>query len=222
MAPSSSSSNLKPPESRSRTLERSVWLGLAVVVAAIVGMFWRQTLAGPSLPVISVVPPFALTNQFEQTVSRDTLSNQIWIADIIFTRCPMQCLKMSNRMRQLQTELAGDDTVRLVSLTADPEYDTPAVLKKYGEKFGARPDRWWFLTGPRKSINELASDGLKMSVQENPAESRAVPEDLFIHSTYFVLVDRQGRMRAVFDGDEEEWKSNLQKAVKKLLREAKK
>ncbi len=131
----------------------------------------------------------------------------------------MQCLKMSGRMRQLQTEFAGEEKVRLVSLTADPEFDTPAVLKKYSEKFGAQPERWWFLTGPRKTINELASDGLKMSVQENPPGTRAGPEDLFIHSTYFVLVDRQGRMRAVFDGDEDGWKSNLRKAVKKLLHE---
>jgi len=132
-------------------------------------------------------------------VSLAELRGHVWVADIIFTRCPGPCAKMTSRMKELQQALAADGNTKLVSLTTDPEFDTPAVLKTYGERFGADPARWTFLTGTKTQIAKLAIDSLKLTAIEKKPEDREASNDLFIHSTIFVLVDKQARLRAVFE-----------------------
>ena len=90
--------------------------------------------------------------------------------------------------------------VRFVSLTADPEYDTPEVLKTYADRFGVDGNRWHFLTGPRTNINALATQQLLLAVQENPPEEREDPNDLYLHSTKWVLIDGSGQLRAIYEG----------------------
>ena len=199
-------------------MSRLIWFALALVIVSVVTAYIWERKTRVKLPVLSSIPDFTLTNQFNEVVSLETLSNEVWVADIIFTRCPMQCLKMSRQMSQLQEKLPRE-RVRLVSLTADPEFDSPMVLKQYGARFGASGHRWLFLTGPRAEVNRLALEGLKLSVQENDPANRTTPADLFIHSTYFVLIDKAGRLRAVFDSDKEGWEKNLVSASKNLLLE---
>src|ERR1043166_2971275 len=200
--------------------ERLVWGGLILVALIIVGAFVISRLrTGPALPVFGPVPPFALTNQNGQVVSRENLRGKIWIADIIFTRCPTQCLKMSRQMSELQHEIPAGDEIKLVSLTADPAFDSPPVLKIYGAKFGADDARWIFLSGDKALLYSLAMDGLKLSVAEKlPAEREAI-NDLFIHSTRFVLVDRQGNIRGWFDGGEPGAKEGILRAIDLLKAE---
>jgi protein SCO1/2 len=104
-------------------------------------------------------------------------------------------------MKQLQESLPAGPAVRLVSLTSDPDYDTPSVLKNYGEKFGARPGVWTFLTGPKETMRSLAMDQLKLSMVDKPPSERETPVDLVIHSTRLVLLDQQERIRGYFDGE---------------------
>jgi protein SCO1/2 len=121
------------------------------------------------------------------------------VADIIFTRCPGPCATMTRRMRELQDALPVDERIRLVSLTTDPDYDSPAMLAAYARRFGADPERWQFLTGTKEQLRRLAVEGLKLAVVEKPPETREQPDDLFIHSTLLVVVDARGRLRAVFE-----------------------
>lgn len=152
-----------------------------------------------SLPVLSAVPDFVLTNQEAQVVRRADLLGQPWVADIIFTRCAGPCPLMTRRMKSLQDALPADARVRLITLTTDPGYDSPEILRSYGERFGADFRRWWFLTGAPDQIARLAIDGLKLSAVPIPESQRTNPADLFIHSTTFVVVDPQGRVRASFE-----------------------
>jgi protein SCO1/2 len=122
-------------------------------------------------------------------------------------------------MSQLQQALPADPAVKLITLTTDPDYDSPAVLKRYGERFGAKADRWIFLTGAREQIARLAVDGLKLVALEKKPAERQSPEDLFIHSTLLVVVDTQGRLRVTFDSEDAAWKGHVLGAVKKLLHE---
>jgi protein SCO1/2 len=145
------------------------------------------------------VSDFQLTNQHGQPFGMRELRGKVWIADIIFTRCPGPCATMSRRMRELQDTLPADWPVALVSLTTDPDYDTPPVLADYARRFGAEPGRWVFLTGAKDEIRRLAVDGLRLAAMEKPAEDREAPNDLWIHSTLFVVVDKQGRLRGVFE-----------------------
>jgi len=107
-------------------------------------------------------------------------------------------------MKELEQSLPAHTGVRLVTLTTDPEFDSPEVLKRYGERFGADPKRWQFLTGPKAEVTRLGSDSLKLGSVEKKPEERESAADLFIHSTMFVLVDKQGRMRAFYETTGEE------------------
>src|SRR5205807_9508420 len=83
--------------------------------------------------------------------------------------------------------------------TTDPEFDTPDVLKSYSKRFGADPNHWLFLTGTKKQIAAVAVDSLKLTAVEKKLEERQSPEDLFIHSTLFILVDKRAQLRGIFE-----------------------
>jgi protein SCO1/2 len=178
----------------------------------------------PHLRVIGTVNDFTLTNQTGAASSLADLRGRVWIADIIFTRCPGPCLKMTRQMKELQDALPVTEKTRLVTLTTDPEFDTPPVLEKYAARFDADTNRWIFLTGTKKEVGALAAGGLKLSAVEVKPAERQSESDLFIHSTRFVIVDKQARLRGVFDteGEGADWKAEKQKilaAVKQLERE---
>src|SRR5579872_5428234 len=184
-----------------RKIEWLVWGGLVLIITVIgVAFAWSKLNSGDRpLPVLAQLPGFTLTNQNNEPVSLASLRGQVWIADIIFTRCPGPCAKMTRHLAELQTALPANQPVRLVSFTSDPEYDTPTILKKYADKFNADSRRWWFLTGDRREIRQLAVNDFKFVVVEKKPGEREVPEDLFIHSTYAVLVDQKGRVRGWTD-----------------------
>lgn len=177
-----------------------------------------------ALPVIAPIADFSLTNQNGGAVSLADLRGHVWIADIIFTRCPGPCLRMTRQMKELQDALPKSNQTKLVSLTTDPEYDTPAILKTYAERNGADTNRWSFLSGAKKQINNLAVDSLKLSAVEKKPEERESAEDLWVHSTIFVIVDKHAQLRGVYQtgGEDVSWPAEKQKvlaAAKQLERE---
>jgi protein SCO1/2 len=193
-----------------------------MVALGIMGVFvsslrGKQT---PPLPVYGDVADFSLTNQLNQPVSLANLKGHIWVADIIFTRCPGPCLQMTRKMKAIHDRLPPQSPVKLLSLTADPAFDTSTVLKQYAERFQADHGRWQFLTGSKQALYDLAMKGLKLAVEENANPNPKPAEDLFIHSTRFVLVDAQGRLRGLsFEGTEERVVADILKAVDQLLKE---
>jgi protein SCO1/2 len=213
------------------SLHWMVWGGLAVTIIAIVAAFIFQERqpqqrnlgstdgSDKALPVLFEVPDFALTNQTGQRITRSDLRGQVWLADIIFTRCAGPCPEMTRRMGELQAAIPAGQPLKFVTLTTDPENDTPPVLQAYARRYLAQPGRWHFLTGTRQQIADLAVRGLKFSALEKEAAAQENPNDLFIHSTLFLLIDKQGRARAVFESDDALLKSRLLPAIDKLLRE---
>ena len=179
-----------------------VWGGLLLLVTMLmVGLLLQirsRANAREALPVLGQVADFTLTNQLGRVVSLADLRGHVWVGDIIFTRCPGPCRKMTRQMKELEKAVPAGSDVKLVTLTTDPEYDTPKVLKKYGDDYSADPNRWMFLTGTKSEIRKLGVDSLKLSAVENKPGEREDPNDLFIHATYFVLVDRKGQLRGVF------------------------
>ena len=179
-----------------------VWVGLGLAGATLVlGLLLALLTNSPTnkaLPVYGQVADFTLTNQMGQAVSLADLRRQVWVADIIFTRCPGPCLKMTRQMRELQAALPPGSGAKLVSLTTDPEFDTPAVLKAYAQRFEADPKRWVFLTGTPKQIASLAIDSLKLAAVEKKPEERESPVDLFVHATIFVVIDKHAQLRGIF------------------------
>lgn len=181
-------------------------------------LFRFLTVAPASLPVIRDVVPFSLTNQLGRVVSKDDLKGKVWVAVVIFSRCPTLCHALSQEMARLQSKVATNAPVHFVALTADPETDTPAVLANYGKRYGADPNRWWFLTGPKSDVYQTAIQGLGFTVVENSAPNPKI-EDLFIHSNFFALVDKAGRHRAVVQGERPSAEKEILTLIQQLERE---
>jgi len=184
--------------------DKLFWVGAAAAMLVIAAGFWLTASRNPGppapeLPIISGVAAFSLTNQDGAVVTLETLKGHVWLADVFFTRCAGPCPKLGRRMRDLQQSLPTDSGARLVSLTTDPAYDTPPVLKSYAAKFSADPGRWQFLTGPKAQVAALARESLKFTALEKAPAERDAPADLFIHSTIFALVDKEARLRAFYE-----------------------
>lgn len=209
----------------SQQLSRTIWIGVGLLIVILATSFVLSRLAGKrrpvsTLPVIGPVADFTLTNQAGQRVTLADLRGQPWVADIIFTRCGGPCPRMTKQMESLQTALPTASRAKLVTLTTDPEFDTPEVLQKYAARFNANADRWSFLTGSKPDIAALGMDSLKLTAVEKKPEERTDADDLFIHSTLFVVVDKQGRLRGAFEtgGDGVEW-TNVQPAILTAVRQ---
>jgi protein SCO1/2 len=143
----------------------------------------------PKLDVFGQIPQFELVAQNGQPFHSQVLTGKIWVADFIYTTCPGPCPRMTSQMREVQDAVSKLPDVRLVSFTVDPAQDTPPVLAAYAKLHGASPAMWYFLTGPVPTLQMLDRDAFKL------ADIDATMQ----HSTRFVLVDRQGRIRGYYD-----------------------
>ena len=158
---------------------------------------------GKELPVLVTLPPFALTDHLGQSFGTGQLAGKFWIGNFIFTRCVATCPAQTanlGALRKRLEELPGGADVQLVSITVDPDYDTPEVLAAYADQAGADSEHWRFLTGSRENIWKLCKTGFKLAVADAPPEANT----LVLHSDRFILVDRQGRIRGFFEGTTEE------------------
>jgi protein SCO1 len=205
----------------SKPVQWGVWGVLFLVIAAIVGLFIRERLTTKKSerPVYSVLRDFSLTNQNGVVVTLDDLKGKVWVGDIIFTRCPGPCRRMTRDMARLQDLWPKDAPVRFVSLTSDPEFDTPALLKRYADEHKAEGGRWYFLTGTKEAIVDLAVDGMKLTRIEKEERERESVNDLFIHSTIFVVVDKRGQVRATVETNDANALTRCREVVDELLRE---
>lgn len=218
------------------------WGGLTAVLALVAGLaLWmakgsrvhvgsadERPLEG--LKVFGTVPPFSLIERSGRRVELSDLTGKVWVANFIYTHCPDTCPLQSAEMVKVQADFAEEKDLRLISITVDPERDTVLVLSQYAKRYGADPERWLFLTGEKKTIYRLALEGFRLSVVD-PAEgvkSRLFgPIPLlahhgetgkqFIHSSRFVLVDRQARIRGYYQSTDEEALQRLRKDVRTLL-----
>ena len=216
---------MNPP---SRRLPWTIGIGLGLLVLILALAFLLADIGAQRnrrLPVYSQVADFALTNETGRAVLLADLRGRVWVADIIFTRCPGPCLRMTKQMKELQDALPPESGAKLVSLTTDPDFDTPPILFAYAQKFGADLNRWTFLTGTKKEIGNLAISGLKLSAIEKNPQERESETDLFVHSTIFVIVDKSGQLRGIFEtsGEGVDWsksKRDILAAVKQLEHES--
>ena len=159
-------------------------------------------------------PAFELIDQLERPVNSDMFRDQVVVANFVYTSCTDICPLLSVQMQGLQERLRREGLlgrkVQLLSFTVDPVRDTPAVLRTYAERHRANPDNWRFLTGPEATLRPLIVDGFHLGVQALPPtdtshgthNSSATSSEAYevMHSGRFVLIDRQGRIRAYYDG----------------------
>ncbi len=185
-------------------------LVLSVIVSIIMipGYIDQSSRQNP-LPVLGKVPEFSLINSSTEEVTLHHLKEKIWIVNFIFTTCAGPCPVMSKQMASLHRSYKLEDNVRLVSISVNPEYDSPPVMAEYAARYGADTDYWYFLTGLRENIHALAVKGFKIGSIEEPV----------FHSTKFVLIDRQARIRGYYEGTDKNEVEILSQDVASLLRE---
>jgi len=203
---------------------RTVWLGMGLCfgllgLVYLAGLTKMERARQSNLPVIGQIADFTLTNQNGQLTTLDDLTNHVWVADIIFTRCAGPCPRMTAQMKSLQDLLSQNDDAKLVTLTTDPDFDTPEILKRYGERFNANFNRWTFLTGTKSEIGNLAANSLKLSAVPIKPEDQKNSADLFIHTTIFVVVDKHARLRGIFEtgGEGVSWADDVEPRLLKTV-----
>jgi len=186
------------------------FLGFVIIAVAFSFIYTQMHLTSKSLlPRLSAVPDFTLTERSGEKVPLNDLKGKVWIADFIFTNCGGSCPIMSSTMANFQEQLKDVKNILLVSFSVDPERDTPEVLRQYAELYKASPSRWLFLTGDKNKIGYLTREGFHLAIA---ADSSSAVEPI-IHSTMFVLVDREGVIRGYYDSSDE-------KVLNKLLYDA--
>lgn len=162
-------------------------------------------------PLLGEVPGFTLTDSNGRNFGLDNLKGSVWVADFIFTTCGSVCPIMSRHMSAIYQAYHVNPGAQFVSISVNPEFDTPQVLAKYAERYKANTAKWHFLTGERKTISDLAVLGFKIGSVAQPV----------FHSTYFVLVDRQAKIRGYYDGTKPQDIQKLLRDVYFCLRESK-
>lgn len=174
--------------------------------------------AGQDVPdtIYYTVPDFSFTDQNGKEKSFDDFKDKILVVDFFFTSCPTICPIMTKEMERLQFQLKDPafDDVRFISHTVDPRHDTPEVLKQYAEKHNADPNRWTFLTGEQEAIFRQGFKGYMMSTQEDSAAAGG-----FLHSSNFVLLDKDRHIRGYYDGTSSSEVDDLLGDIKLLIKE---
>ncbi|MDP3556795.1 MAG: SCO family protein [Bacteroidota bacterium] len=158
--------------------------------------------------IYHTIGEFSLTNQFGETITNKTVENKIYVADFFFATCQSICPAMSANLKDVQKAFENDDSLLILCHTVNPLHDTVEVLNAYSVEYGAKKNKWHFLTGNKKEIYDLA----KNSYLVNALEADGSPEG-FLHSELLLLIDKKGRIRAMYDGTD---KIQVQKLIKDI------
>ena len=183
-----------------------IYIGIAIFL--IITFFVKDSQPSQQLPKIGSIPQFEFIDSDGNTVTLDNLKGKVWVADFIFTTCTMACPMMTGNMNLVHKKFKKNDDVRLVSISVYPEYDTPDVLKEYASQYDADTEKWLFLTGDESSVKNIIKDGFKIGDFE----------EIIFHSEKFALVDKNGTIRAYYNGMKSEDMKQLKKDINALLK----
>ncbi len=162
------------------------------------------------------IADFQLIDQDSSVVTNESYKGKIYVADFFFTSCPTICPKMKAQMLRVYGKFESNEEIGILSHTIDPTYDTVALLKDYADRLGVKSSKWKFVTGDQDYIYELAENSY-MSIAD---EDENAPGG-YIHSGAFLLVDKERRIRGVYDGTVAEQVDVLMNDMEKLLKEYK-
>lgn len=160
------------------------------------------------------IPSFKFLNQDSTYITQDTFKGKVYVADFFFTSCTTICPTMHRNLKTVYEDFKDNPEVMFLSHTIDFKYDKPSVLKKYAEKLGITGNKWQFAYGSKEEVYHLAEKNYLTVVQED-----STTRDGFIHQGWFVLIDKQKRMRGAYDGTKTEQVEQLKKDLVILLAE---
>jgi protein SCO1/2 len=203
-----------------------LWLFLGLSIIGILAAYMLKTyqqnsrISQKQLPILRIISPFQLTNQNHQPIDNTIFKDKISLVCFAFTRCPGPCPAVLQRVEQFQTPFKRAlPYVQLITITVDPDYDTPDVLKHYSHSFNADPAIWSFLTGDKEEARRVVEKDFSLPVADNPPDKQD-EHGAVLHSTRLALVDTQGRIREYYDAFDPELFPKVLQDVGLLLREA--
>jgi protein SCO1/2 len=150
------------------------------------------------MPVLSYVQPFSFTNQDGQKVTESVYQNKITVVEYFFTTCKGICPKLNTNMKAIYELYQKEPDFQIISHTCNPGTDSVPVLKHYADSLKVNTAKWIFLTGRKDSLYQMARGSYLLDDPKNNVEKI---EDQFIHTQFFALVDRNGKIRGkIYDG----------------------
>jgi protein SCO1 len=175
-------------------MTRAAFIFLLALLALPVPLRAADMDGSKPLPVIGPAPPFALTSQDNMPVRLADLHGKVVAVTFIYTYCPDICPLLTQKMAGIRDALGADFGPRIVfvSISFDPERDTPAVLKSYGGIWGAKPPGWFFLTGPPDEIRTVTR---RYGVYAKKQKDGSID-----HTELTSLIDPDGRIRVQYAG----------------------
>jgi protein SCO1 len=201
-------------------MKKLLWYGLGFIVLLVT--FYYFLFAGTDyyqskLPVLSNVQAFSFTGQDGQKVNNHTFEGKVFVVEYFFTTCSGICPKMNANMSNIYEKYKDDADFAILSHTCMPETDSVPRLKAYAEKMiGPETHNWYFVTGSKDSLYNMARQSYLL---DNDKNNNINIKDQFIHTQFFALVDKQQRVRGVYDGLKKEELAALAEDIKGLLKE---
>lgn len=165
---------------------------------------------------ISVVQPFAFTNQDGNKVTDKDVEGKVYVAEFFFTTCKGICPIMNNNMKQVYERFKDEKNFLILSHTCDPQTDSVQQLKKYADSLGVNTNRWIFLTGRKDSLYTMARTSYMI---DDPANNLKDINDDFLHTQFWALVNKKGEVKKIYDGLKESEINAMMNEIKKLLKE---
>jgi protein SCO1/2 len=175
------------------------WTALVLILFSLPLVLSLRRPEIPLPPVLGQMGDFELINQDGRKFGSEEVRGSVLLVNFIFTRCPDTCPTLTKNMEQVQNRLKGTaKSIQLLSISVDPEFDKPAVLKDYADKYGARNEYWNFLTGSNEEIRKIVVDNFKTALETEPSTDKSdmSPAMEIAHGEHFILVDQIGRIRA--------------------------
>lgn len=165
---------------------------------------------------IHKIPNFSFLNQNGDTITNATYAGKNYVANFFFTICPGICPKLTANMALLQETYRNDPELLLLSHSVMPWNDSVPVLKKYALENDIEDSKWNLVTGPKEAIYDIARNGYFADEDFTKTQD---PEN-FIHTENFILVDKEGYIRGVYNGTLELDLERLKRHIKILKEES--
>lgn len=164
--------------------------------------------------IYQTIPDFKFVNQYGDTITQKSLKGDIYVADFFFTTCPSICPIMHRNMLKVYNEFKSVPDFKIISHTIDPRHDSVAVMKKYADKLGISGNSWWLLQGDKEMTYNLGQKNYLVAVKQDDGTPGG-----YVHQGWFVLVDKQKRIRGYYDGTDEKQVAKLIEDIKTLRAE---
>ncbi len=189
-------------------------------VLLLAGFYTALTLttdfAKVKLPILTTVQPFTFLRQDSVMVTQVDVKKRVYVAEYFFTTCKGICPKMNKNMKYIYEKFKTDPNFMIISHTVNPDTDSLPILKHYADSLDASPSNWWFVTGTKEALYKTARESYLL---DDPKNNTKNIEEQFLHTQFFTLVDRNGRVRGVYDGIKKEEVEQLIHDITELIAE---